>query len=185
MSVLILPVCPTSCSASLVPVEFDECAPVLHYGEVSKIYIGEANSSIFSNVEDFAEWTARLDDTGIVANAILTLITMGEVTAPDRTETPLSGGRTIYSPGTYTLNFEVDETNDINYNFMLNSQCNLKYKFWYETSDGMLYGGNEGLEGVIKLNQPVPKSREEIIKLTGEIKWKSATDPLRCVMPIA
>lgn len=185
MSVLLLPVCPTDCAGALADVAFDECAPELHFGEISKIYVATASAVDFSNVEDLAEWTGRLDDDGTDPDDIRTLIVIGELTQPERTETPISGGRTSYSPGTYTLPFEIDETNDTNYNFMLTSQCNLKYKIWFETSDGMLYGGNEGIEVSFKLNQPIPKGREEYVKIMGEAKWKSAKDPLRCVSPMA
>jgi hypothetical protein len=183
MSILVLPTCPTTCTGSLPDVSFSECAPELHYGEVSKVYVARADAADFTNVDLIAEWTTRLSDTDPGADKIRTLIGIGEVPAPDMPEITISGDRTITGPKTYNLTFEVDETNDANYQLMLETQCNLKYKVWLEMSDGMLYGGNEGIELTLKGNQPLVKSRTDVVKIIFTGKWKSTTDPLRCLSP--
>lgn len=185
MSVLQLPTCPQDCSASLEAVLFSECAPELHYGEISKLYVARADAADFTAVNLIAEWTARLSDTDAAIDKIRTLVGIGELPVPEKTELPISGGRTVYSPKTFNLLFEVDETNDTNYEFLLSTECNLKFKFWYETSDGMLYGGNSGIEGVFNMDAPIPKGREEVAKFMLSVKWKSATSPLRTPMPTA
>jgi hypothetical protein len=185
MSVLVLPVCPTDCSGSLESVLFDECAPEIHYGEIAKIYVSRADSADFANVEDLAEWTGRLDDTGVDPDDIRTLIVIGELPEPEQTEIAISGDRQIVGYKTFTLTFDIDETNDVNYNFLLNTECNLKYKFWFETADGLLYGGNEGIEATIKLNPVIPRGRADVAKFMGTAKWKSKNSPLRCVSPMA
>ena len=184
MSVLTLPTCPTDCAGSLEAVSFNECAPEVHYGEVSKVYVARADSADFTNVDIITEWTARLDDSGSDANDIRTLIGIGEIPVPEKTELTLSGDRIIYPPKKFTMLFEVDETNDTNYEFLQASECNLKFKFWYETSDGMLYGGNTGIEAIISGDAPIPKSREEIAKFMFTAKWKSQFSPLRCLSPM-
>jgi hypothetical protein len=168
----------------LEAVSFNECAPEVHYGEVSKVYVARADSADFTNVDIITEWTARLDDSGSDANDIRTLIGIGEIPVPEKTELTLSGDRIIYPPKKFTMLFEVDETNDTNYEFLQASECNLKFKFWYETSDGMLYGGNTGIEAIISGDAPIPKSREEIAKFMFTAKWKSQFSPLRCLSPM-
>jgi len=185
MSVLQLPICPTDCAGALEAVSFNECAPEIHYGEISKVYVARADAADFVAVDVITEWTARLDDSGADADDIRTLIGIGELPVPEKTELTISGDRIIYPPKKFTLNFEVDETNDTNYEFLLNTECNLKFKFWYETSDGMLYGGNTGIEAIISMDAPIPKSREEIAKFMMTAKWKSANHPLRCLSPMA
>ena len=184
MSVLTLPTCPIDCSGSLEAVSFNECAPEIHYGEISKLYVARADAANFSAVDVITEWTARLTDTGVAIDDIRTLIGIGELPAPEKTEQAISGNRTIYPPKKFNLLFEVDETNDTNYEFLLASECNLKFKFWFETSDGMLYGGNTGIEGVFNMDAPIPKSREEIAKFMTSIKWTSKNHPLRCLSPM-
>jgi hypothetical protein len=183
MSVLFLPVCPTTCTSSVEAVEFDECAPELHYGEISKLYVARADSANFTNVSLLAEWTTRLDDTGTDINDIRTLIGIGELPVPEKSEIKISGDRTIYSPKKFNLLFEVDETNDINYWFLLASECNIKFKFWYETSDGMLYGGNNGIEGIFNMDAPIPKDRAAVCLFMLSTKWTSKNSPLRCLSP--
>ena len=185
MSVLTLEACPVDCAGALGAVSFSECAPEFHYGEISKMYIANADAADFAAVDVITEWTARLDDTGVDADDIRTFIGIGELPEPEQTESPASGNRIAYGPFTFNLTFEVDETNDDNYAFLLNANCNLKYKFWLEMSDGMLYGGNEGIEGTIKMTQPLPKSRDEKVLIIIKAKWTNKFYPLRCLSPMA
>ena len=184
MSVLSLPQCPVDCTGSLEAVSFNECAPDIHYGEISKLYVARSDAADFTSPDLLAEWTARLSDTAVDADSIRTLIGIGELAPAEKTEILISGGRTIYSPKTFNILFEVDETNDTNYEFLLSTECNLKFKFWFETSDGMLYGGKTGIEAVFGMDAPIPKGREEIAKFMVSIKWKSANSPLRNISPM-
>ena len=184
MSVLQLPQCPTDCAGSLGAVSFNECAPEVHYGEISKLYVARADAADFVSPDLIAEWTARLSDTEDTVDKIRTFIGMGEMPAPEKTELTISGNRTIYSPKTFNVLFEVDETNDTNYEWLLESECNLKRKFWFETSDGMLYGGKTGIEGVFNTDAPIPKSRKDIAKFMMSVKWESKNHPLRTISPM-
>lgn len=184
MSVLVYPVCPTDCAGSLPSVLFDECAPELHYGEIEWLYVARADAADFVAVDVITEWTARLSDTSADADAIRTLHVIGELPEPEQTEINISGDRVINGYKTFNIPFEIDETNDTNYEFLLNTECNLKFKIWFATADGMLYGGNTGVEATIKLNPIIPRERTEVAKFMGTIKWKSVHSPLRCVSPI-
>jgi len=185
MSVLVNPTCPIDCDSSIPSAESNECAPEWHWGEISKLYIGRADSASFTNVELLAEWTARLDDTGTEADDIRTFPGIGELPEPEQTETEMSGDRTSYSPKRFNLLFDVDETNDVNYNFLLTAGCNLKVKFWYETHDGLLYGGNDGIEGTLKATHPIPRGKRDQVLIKLSLKWDSQFDPLRCASPMA
>jgi len=184
MSVLTLQACPTDCTDSLEEVYFNECAGEFHYGEISKLYVAGANAADFVSPDLLPEWTTRLSDTGSGADDIRTLVGIGELPEPEQTETSVSGNRTIYSPKTFNLTFDVDETNDTNFNFMLATYCNTKKKVWIEMSDGMLYGGKTGIELVLKGSQPLLKGRKDVLKIIFKGKWESASDPLRCISPM-
>lgn len=183
MSVFVLPTCPTECSGSLNSVAFNECAPELHYGEVEWLYVARADASDFTDITNIAEWTPRLSEDSVDADAIRPIHVIGEMPEPEQNELTISGDRIVTGYKTFTLSFEIDETNDTNYEFLLNTECNLRYKIWFATADGMLYGGNEGIEAVIKLNQIIPRERTELVKFTGNVKWKSKFSPLRCTNP--
>ena len=183
MSVLYLPPCPTTCSASVADVSFNECAPETHWGEISKLYVTNLDFAGFTDVTDLSEWTANLGDTG--DDKIRTIICIGEQPEPEQTEVPISGDRTVVGYKNFILNIEIDETNDTNYNFLCMSECGGKYLLWYETSDGILYGGNEGIEASITMNQVIPREREGIVKIMAKVSWKSIQHPFRCVSPMA
>lgn len=183
MSVLSLPTCPTDCTGSLPAVNFDVCAPELHYGEISKIYLATAEAEDFTNVELPGEWTTRL--TVEDKDSIRELVVIGELPEPEQTEVQISGDRKVIGQKEFTINFEIDETNDLNYNLLLTHECNLTSKIWYETSDGMLYGGNEGILVSIRMNNVIPRERAEIQKFIGTAKWKSQFNALRSISPMA
>jgi hypothetical protein len=184
MSVLTLDACPTDCAGSHGAVNFDPCSPERHFGEISKLYIGRADGTDFTSVDLLAEWTTRLSDTVDDAQSIRTLYGMGEMPAGEQTEKLLSKGEYAYSPYTFSFTFNVDDTNDVNFEYMLATYCNQKRKVWFEMSDGQLYGGNTGIEVVLKGMQPLLPSREDFIVITFSGKWKSASYPLRCMSPM-
>lgn len=184
MSVLTIPTCPEGCD-DLQPTLFNECAPELHYGRIAKIYVGSANTTSFANVDQITEWTARLGNTPSPANSKLyPLVVIGNLPEPDQNEIEISGDRTAVGFKQFTLNFRIDETNDTNYRFLMALECNLKHTIWYETADGMLYGGNDGIKATLRLNQVIPESQEEHAVFVGTAKWKSQFAPLRCKSPM-
>jgi len=64
------------------------------------------------------------------------------------------------------------------------SECGGKYVIWYETSDGILYGGNDGVEVSLRMNQVIPRERTALVKLMGKATWKSIQSPFRCDSPL-
>lgn len=184
MSDLFFPPCPTSCDSALQPVSFSTCSPEYHWGEISKVYIAPADLDLTGfDASDLADWTPKLADTG--DDKIRTLIGIGEMAEPEISEVTTSGDRKAYSSRQYTVAFTIDETNDTNYSWMVMTGCNTNYLFWFETSDGLLYGGNDGLEGTAIFHQIIPKTREELVTFVGTFKWKSYFAPARCDSPMA
>lgn len=183
MSNLYVPPCPSDCNGAVADVSFSECAPETHYGEVSKLYIAPANFPGFTDVTDLAEWTANLSDTD--DNKIRTLIGIGDLPEPEVTETPISGDRVVTGYKKFTLPFEVDEVNDTNYNFLLMLECGGKFLMWFETSDGLLFGGNDGIEISMPANYLIPRERTAVQKIMLRPQWKSLKSPFRCTSPLA
>ena len=185
MSVLILPTCPADCTGALPPVDFDVCAPQLNYGEISHIYVATPEAADFANVELLGEWTTRVSEDSVDADAIRELVVIGELPEPEQAGLQISGDRTVVGQKAFTINFEIDETNDINYNWLLTHECNIASKVWFRTSGGLLYGGNAGIEASIRVQQIIPRERTELIKFVGTVKWKSQFNPLRSIYPMA
>lgn len=188
MSVTIneLPVCPTTCAGVLEELSFSECAPEVHFGEIAKIYLWvEGTNPLLvpfltqAQYDSIAHWNTHLDNTGTAIDDIRFLTVIGEMPEPEQTETSISGDRTVVGYKKFTVNFEIDETNDINYAFIFASECNGKYKANFETADGIVYGGYLGLDVSVRMNQPIPKSRQEVVKITGKMTWSSKNHPFR------
>jgi hypothetical protein len=164
--------CPTDCT-TIPCVEFNVCAPEYHSGEISKIYFTSAEGADFVDWTDIAEWTPRLLDCGGDEDSIRTLIGI-----------PTSGDRVARLWKKFNVAFDVDETNDVNYDMLKYLNCNLKFKFWYETSDGLLHGGNGGILATFDGNNVIPKTREELSKFIMSITWRAKQIPERCDSPL-
>jgi hypothetical protein len=191
MSVLYVPPCPTTCGGSVPPVEFNECTPRYHWGEISKIYIGPITIAHFADVSAIGEWIPLLSATE--DDHIRTLTVIGDMPEPEILEVPTSGDRIAIGFRTFSINFEIDETGseheeavapDHNYTFLLLNQCGGKFKIWFETSDGLLYGGEDGIECSIRMNQIIPRERNALVKIMGKATWKSLQAPFRCHSPL-
>lgn len=188
MSVIILPVCPTTCAGTLGAVDFDDCAPEVHFGEISKLYLGVLDEVPFASQAEFdsaAHWATHISDSGATAGAIREFIVIGDMPEPEQTETPISGDRVVTGFKKFTLNLEIDETNETNYNFLLLSECGGKYKGWFETADGIIYGGYQGLEVSVKMNQVIPRERSGVVKIMAKVTWSSKNHPLRQISIVA
>jgi len=197
MSVITLPVCPTTCAGTLGSVRFNECAPEVHFGEIARLYLWALDDEAFASQADFDDlvhWSEHIMEgpdihTGLPADTITDPIrvftVIGEMPEPEQTETSISGDRIIIGFKKFVLNLEIDETNDTNYNFLLLSECGGKYHAVFETADGMVYGGYQGLEVSIKMNQVIPRERTNVVKIMVKVSWSSKTHPLRQILTIA
>ena len=193
MSVIVLPDCPTDCTGVLESVLFSECAPEVHYGEIARLYLWvDSETPPFASQDDYdssAHWAEVIyeyaEDTPPTLGEVLEFTVIGEQPEPEQTETPISGDRVVVGYKKFTLNLEIDETNEVNYNFLLASECNGKYKANYETADGIIYGGYLGLDVSVKMNQVIPKERSGVAKFMVKVTWSSKNHPFRQVSIVA
>lgn len=185
MSVLLYPTCPTDC-AGLLPVAGGSlCAPTVGYGEIEWLILARADAADFTNVESLAEWQARqaLDPSN--ADAIEIFHVKGDYPEAESTETIISGDRTVRGEKTHTVNFMIDEDDDTNYAAHLTFECGNKFKMWFATADGMLWGGNTGVDPSVLTNYVIPPERTAVRYINGKAVWKSKHTPLRSAYPLA
>jgi hypothetical protein len=181
---IILPSCPSGCSFVLPVVAFDECAPQLHFGEIRHLYIAVGDVEPFNDWTDPTEWVNRIDNSNVHdLDKIRKLDVIGDLPAASRDEVIISLGRKILSPPTWTINLEVDDLTDENYELARMTGCNLSMKFWYETTD-LLFGGNDGILGVLSLNPIIERGQKSLHKLVGTLTWESAYAPERADSPL-
>lgn len=178
--------CPTDCTALLPVVEFDQCAPKINLSEITKIYVGKPSVSAFTDWKLATEWTTRISETDVAnADAIRPLTVIADKPAPANVIKDISNGRKIAVRKDHTINITIDDVSDKNYEFMRSTECGGQVKFWYETKGGYLYGGNEGIDGTIVLDDVLNRGNDEIETLAGTLTWSSKFSPERTLSPIA
>jgi hypothetical protein len=185
MSVLLYPSCPTDCSGLLPDAGGSICAPTLGYGEVEWLIVSRADSADFADIESLAEWTTRQAKLNTDPDAISIFHVIGELPEPDVSETTISGDRTVRGEKTFNLNFTIDEDDDDNYEAHLTFECGNKFKIWFATADGMLFGGDSGIEASVLTNYVIPRERTALRVINGKATWKDKRSPLRSVYPLA
>lgn len=184
MSANSTPTCPTGCGGVLPSLDFDYCDPVLGYGEIDHIFLAAYDAECFTDWESLTEWTARLDNTSTDTNAIRWLHAMGDKPIAERDENEISLGRKVKSPGSFTLNIDIDDVSDLNHEFMRVSQCNNLFRMWYAAGD-FLWGGVCGIEAIVNLDYLIERGSKSIQKISGTITWEAAFSPERCDNPMA
>lgn len=180
------PTCPTNCTSALPPVSFDICAPEINLSEIQYIYIGKANTPSFADWDAPTEWATRLSQTSVTGDDyIRTLTVIGDKPAPGKTEKDISAGRKAVTSKTHVINFTIDETNAINHELVRTLECGGKFKIWYETQGGLLFGGADGIDADVFLDMVLARGREENAVYTGTVTWKKKFTEERAVSPIA
>lgn len=178
-----LPICSTTCNATPPTQSFSLCAPVVNNGQIAKIFYTTRGYPL-TNWQSALEWDSRLDNDAVGPSKIRTLIVVGSKPVPGKTEKKISLGRKIAGVKNFVLNFKIDETNQVNYDAMRQMECNGNFLIWYETLDGLLYGGNEGIEAKIDIDEDIPEAYEDLIMLPGTASWESKFHPERITSPI-
>lgn len=174
--------CPTDCSSLLPAVSFSACAPEVNTSEITDIFLAKATSTAFTNWAQLAEWTTRLaasDDT-----AIKRLVVSGDKPAPARVEREISNFRKSVTQKTHVVNFTIDETNDINHEFLRSLECGGQYKIWYKTASGHMFGGNSGILSNVFLDMVLARGEGEIAKYEGTAEWKAKFTEERVDSPL-
>lgn len=179
------PTCSTGCSDTvngLPAFVHDLCSPEVNVGEVEAIYIG-VRGEIFEDWEDATEWTTRLAST--TNTKLVKMLVMGDKPKPAANTKEISAGRKVSLPKDHSINFVIDETSAANHEAVRKLQCGGNFQAWYETSGGLAFGGNEGLEVFIEADMVIPRGRGENLVYEGSMTWKANFLEERIVSPIS
>ena len=177
-------VCSTTCADELPEVLFDICNPEVHFGQIAKVYMTNIGNPL-TDENDAAEWATRFALLVVNPARIIELSVIGDKPAAESNVIDISRGRKVSGLKNHTINVRIDETNATNYEMMRKYECGRGILFWYETFEGLLYGGNVGLEGSFLMNHIIPESAQELETFSGSLTWKAKFHPCRTVSPIA
>lgn len=179
------PTCPTDCSAALPAVNFDICNPETHLSEIVRIFVGKANSAPFATPAVATEWATRVKEGTATGNDYLRPLTViGDKPAPTSVIKDISNGRKQTIRKDHVINFTIDEVNETNHEFLRSVECGGQFRIWYETADGLMFGGTDGILGSMDLNMVLARGQEENMVFNGTFSWKSKFTEERFVSPI-
>lgn len=182
-----LPTCATGCENPPAIVEFDNCNPFTRSGPIEYLYL-RARGSAFADWTDPAEWAGAISNSGTGPDVIREFHGIGTWAEAASNDIQISGDRTITGVKTFTIQFTVDETNDTNYQWVRENECNGNYSIWFEDStlseDSRLYGDNPGIKGFVKANFTIEADQNAIHKIIITVTWKSRFHPDAIPSPI-
>lgn len=179
-----MPTCPTGCSSVLPDLEFNFCSPVNTFGEISHIFLAALDAECFTDWTAIGEWTTRLSNTADGIDVIRFLHVAADWPVPERDILETSLCRKVKTPGTFTINVDIDDLSDLNYTFMRQSQCSTVFRAWFATPD-YIFGGNCGVEVLVNLDYLIERGCKTIHKITGTITWEDPFSPERAENPLA
>lgn len=180
-----IPTCPENCDSPLPVVSFSDCAPEVNLSEIEFVIIGKAEAADLSDETDASEWAARLDNDDTSDSDKLRLLrVIGDKPAPTDQEQQISGGRVIVVDRTHTLNADIDETNQTNYDAVRTLQCGGEVKLWYVTRSGHVFGGKTGVGASLKVSEILNRGENEIQRFNMVATWKSKFSPERALWPL-
>ena len=177
-------VCPNNCETELPEVRFSKCSPTIVLSEIVRIFLGKQSTEPFTDWKSATEWTTRLSENGTTANAIRPLTVIADKPAGSPVVKEISNGRKYNLRKDFTINIEIDDVSKENYEFMRVTQCGGEYKLWFETAGGRLYGGNEGIDASLVLDNVLGRGKDEIEKITGTASWSDKFSPEMALSPI-
>lgn len=179
------PTCPTNCDFAIPEVVFDDCSPVVVFSEIRRIFMAKKAAASFTDWTEATEWLARLSQVTTTGDDYIRALTViGDKPAAADVSKDISNGRKIVIGKDHTVNFTIDDVSDQNYEFMRGLECGGEFKFWYETSGGYLYGGNDGFLARVSMNDILNRGTDEIETIAGVVTWRSKFSPERTPSPI-
>lgn len=184
MSVNTTPTCPSGCSAILPDLDFNYCSPVNTFGEINYVFLAAIDAECFTDWTSITEWTNRLSNTSGDPDAIRFMHVKADIPVGERDTIETSLCRKVKTPASYTINIEVDDLSDLNYEFMRQSQCSVTFRMWYATPD-YIFGGNCGVEVVLNLDYVIERGCKSIHKIMGTATWEDPFAPQRAANPLA
>lgn len=179
------PICQSGCLIVPPDLNFNDCSPEVHEGEVDRVFFASLGADELFNWLLLPEWTTRLSNTSTDINAIRFMNVVGEKPVAESNILKISRNRKTVLAKNHTLPFDVDETTDENYDALRQLECYGNFRWWFSTAGGLLYGGNEGIQAFLDWNLMIPKDRVDLELFIGLLSWDAKFHPERGTNPMA
>ncbi len=193
--------CPTDCLNLEVPDYAKNSCPqgyTLERSEINRIYMAAVTQDGVTGVDIPAaypdDWTLAADWNAVLGNSdsggatVRELIGIGSKPEAETETTTIFDDVEKILDTLQTIEFNVSDWNQTNYDFLRQLQCNGggSYYIWYTTRGGGMYGGPQGFQVTIKRPQLVFNSGASSFATgTLMIEWNNMFDPIRIDNPLA
>lgn len=179
------PICATGCAGSLPPVSFDDCAPLVKTGQIEFIYLTPVGNPL-SSWDVVTEWSARLDNAAVAADAIIALRVIGDRPVPSANVIEISGKRKVRGNKDFVLNFRIDDASIENHEMVRQLECGANFLMvGYKTCEGIdMYGHPDGIPVYVSVDLTIPEDDADIVTYPGTIEWSAKFTEERIVSPI-
>lgn len=158
----------------------DLCAPQLHMGPVMAIYFTDGPP--MTDWTDPWQWKARLDNLAEAPGRMRMLHVIGNKPEEKDKDINLAMDTLVRRAKEFRLKLEVDETGPVNYALLNYLECMPNLRFWFQTKH-YLYGGNEGIDGQMKLSEVIGPEVGGVNHFEGELTWAARRHPERIANP--
>ncbi|MFH0864769.1 MAG: hypothetical protein V1904_01140 [Bacteroidota bacterium] len=178
------PTCPQGCVGAPAENTFDYCKQTIVTGEVGLVFLAGGAAQCFTDWTQLGEWATRISETSMDPDAIRRFRGVGDAPGGTSDAVDISLCQKYYPEKTFTLNFDVEDVSQENYDFMRQVECNQLLKGWY-AAGGYLFGGNCGVDVSIGVNYVIERGCKTLHKIKFIFSWEHQFSPQRTVNPIA
>lgn len=174
-----------TCGAETLPeTDFDFCDPQVALSEIGRVFIAKIGAVSFTDWTQPDEWALRVSETEMDMDTIRPLTVIADKPAPAKTVKEISGGRKFTTRKDHTINFTIDEVTDTNHAFIQYIENTKRFKMWYETQGGFMFGGNNGITVEMSGDMELQRGAGNIQVYNGILTWISQLTESRCISPI-
>lgn len=184
------PNCPTDCGQNSLPaVDFADCAEavVIEESEICAVYMTtpDYNNPGQPSAKP-ADWGSAASWASVIGNGVLELFGVGDMPVSDPNVVTISKRRQRKLSGLRTINFDIDDMSDANYNLIRELACGNDVVIWFATYGGYLYGGDNGFQVSVTVSDP-ELGRGEGTYALGKLQfqWRAKSAPPRIMNPLA
>lgn len=130
------------------------------------------------------DWEAQLDQSA--DDKIRYLPGIGDLPEPEQVVRTVSKRRKKLGNKTFNVNFDIDELNDTNREYVRSLEKGFTLFMWFETLGGGLYGGPDGIKtDVVKANLPLARGESSYAMGLIVLEWEHSCHPPRVSNPMA
>lgn len=185
------PSCPEDCGQFTLPaVDFSDCAEgvEIEESEICAIYMTTPDANNPGEpIAKPSDWTSMAAWESVIAGgSVKELFGIGDMPESSANVVTISKQRKKKLPSGRTINFDIDDMSQANYDFIRSLSCGQDVVIWFATIGGYMYGGDKGFQVTVTTADPV-LGRGEGTFAIGKLvlEWKQLSPPPRTLNPLA